>query len=270
MLIRALLLSILFILLRPSWGAFGFEVPTEPFATSRLAKEASSQEETTIKAIIWNTYKFSNDSIKSDYQKLILNQKPNLLILQESVIPSGESYCLIESDCYFSTAFHRGETHYGVMTSSLFPMQENNTLHSDLTEPILGTPKTSLVSILNLGNEDLLVINTHGINFVSLMAYDTQLREIVEKAKKWTGALIWAGDFNSWNPGRAHLLAQATQALGLKEVQWEDDHLIKRFLGYKLDHVFYKGIDIKKAQVLKTKGSDHNALYFEADLKSRP
>lgn len=263
--IRTTLLLLTLILTRPSWGAFGFVVPSEENATTPLTSEAAITE-APLKVLVWNVYKFGREAIKKDFKDLISRWEPSLLLLQESYVPDGEVYCLLKSDCHFSTAFIKDKYQYGVMTSSQFPVMEATTLHSDLNEPILDTPKTSLVSIVE-DTRPVMVINTHGINFVSLMAYDIQLREVVEKAKEWDGPLIWAGDFNSWNPGRQSILARATQALGLKEVDWMNDHLIKRFFGYKLDHVFYKGLSIKRAQVFETKGSDHNALYFEAEIE---
>lgn len=235
-------------------------------ATEGLSNEASPRESSDLKVLVWNVYKFGKDRIPFDYKDLVTRWEPNILMIQESVVPKGESYCLLSSDCYFSTAFHKNDIHYGVMTSSHYPITESYTLHSDLTEPILNTPKASLVTSVETNKGQVLVINTHGINFVSLMAYDIQLREVVERAKDWQGPIIWAGDFNSWNPGRQNLLAQATQALGLKDVLWMNDYLIKRFMGFKLDHVFHRGLKVTKAQVFKTKGSDHNALYFEAQI----
>lgn len=267
MLIKRLLTLFLLLALRPSWGAFGFSVPSENLATTTLSNEAVQVESNELKVLVWNVYKFGKDRLPLDYKNIITRWEPNLLMIQESVAPKGESYCLLTSDCYFSSAFHKNDIHYGVMTSSRFPVSESYTLHSDLTEPFLNTPKASLVTTLETEQGQVLVINTHGINFVSLMAYDIQLREVVEKAKDWQGPIIWAGDFNSWNPGRQHLLAQATQALGLKDVLWMNDGLIKRFMGFKLDHVFHRGLSIKRAQVFRTKGSDHNALYFEAKIE---
>ena len=265
--IKLTTLLFFYLLALPSWSAFGFNVLPEDQSTLTLQETAIETPSSEVRLLLWNVYKEGKKHFKREYSKLLSDLKPNTLVFQESYSPteSDESQtklCLVQSDCYFSSAFSYDGFHYGVMTSSQFPLQNPQTLHSDKTEPILGTPKTSLMVEVSTNDGPILLINTHGINFVSLIAYDIQLKEIVEKAKHWQGPIIWAGDFNSWNPGRMDLLAFATKQLKLKKVEFKKKHLIKGFMGFKLDHTYSRGLKINEAIVIKTKGSDHNALFL--------
>jgi endonuclease/exonuclease/phosphatase (EEP) superfamily protein YafD len=265
--IKITTLLFFYLLALPTWSAFGFDVLPEEQATLVLQESAIESNETEVRLLLWNVYKEGKKTFKRDYSSLLEELDPNILVFQESYIPtetdgSETKTCLVNSDCYFSSAFSYDGFHYGVMTSSQFPLQNAQTLHSDKTEPVLGTPKTSLMVEVNTLDGPILVINTHGINFVSLFAYAIQLKEIVEKAKNWQGPIIWAGDFNSWNPGRMDLLAQATKQLKLKKVEFKKKHLIKGFMGFKLDHTYSRGLNVSEAIVIKTKGSDHNALFL--------
>lgn len=250
------------------WGGFGFFVEDEPLATLSIKEESILTNKKEVKLLIWNIYKEGKRNFKESYKLFLEDSKPDILVLQEAVYPSGKDLCLTASDCYFSSAFYKGVKHFGVLTSSRFPVLEAKTLHSNKREPFLNTPKTSLVTIVETPSGSLLVINTHGINFVGLSAYEIQMQEIVDYAKSWDGPVIWAGDFNSWNSGRSKILEKATKDLRLKKIDLENDHLVKRFMGYSLDHVFTKDLDIVEARVVDTKASDHNPLILKINLSS--
>lgn len=263
------LLTLLFFstLALPTWSAFGVDILPEEQATLTLMEEAQAPEKNEVRLLLWNVYKEGKKTFKSEFDKLKRQNKPNTLLFQEAyqsteIEKRETNLCLVSSDCYFSSAFSYDNYHYGVLTSSQFPIYRPQTLHSNMTEPILGSPKTSLMVEIETAQDSILVINTHGINFVSLIAYDVQLQEIVAKAKNWRGPIVWAGDFNSWNPGRMSLLKRATQSLGLTKVEFKNSDLIKGFLGYKLDHTFSRGLSVSEATVIETKGSDHNALFM--------
>lgn len=273
--IKLITLLLFYLLALPSWSAFGVKVLPEGQSTVEITTHAQNSDTSEVRLLLWNIYKEGKKGFKNDLKRLLDDLKPNTLVLQEAysstdITQRKTNLCLIGSDCVFSSAFNYDDYYYGVLTSSLYPIVQAQTFHSDMTEPLLGTPKTSLVTELETSLGPTLLINTHGINFVSLIAYDLQLRELVKVAKSWTGPIIWAGDFNSWNPARMNLLERATQDLKLTQVNFPENHLIKGFLGFKLDHIFQRGFDVQEAKVIETKGSDHNALFLSLSPALNP
>ncbi|MCF8058744.1 MAG: endonuclease/exonuclease/phosphatase family protein [Bacteriovoracaceae bacterium] len=247
-----------------TWGGLGYLVKEEGHATITLMQEASTSDKEELSLLVWNIYKEGKRNFKKSLEHLIDTTKPDILMLQEAIYPTD--LCLKESDCYFSSAFYKKEKHFGVLTSSRYPLETANTIHSDLMEPLLKIPKSSLANVLNTPKGPLLIINTHGINFVGLHAYQTQMKEITEFIQDWNGAVIWAGDFNTWNPGRNAILEDSTKKLSIKKVLLTNIQHIKRFLGHSLDHIFVRGLEVKEAKVIVTKGSDHNPLFLRVKL----
>lgn len=259
---KALIFSLL--ISPTTWGAFGFNQISEPEALIPLKQEANAFPKKSAKVLVWNIYKQSEENFEEALFKIIDDLKPDISLFQEGVHSERtDALCLKNSDCYFSVAFSFKEKGYGVLTSSLLPLMWGEAVHSNKVEPILYTPKTSLISVFSADNREIMVINTHGINFVSLHAYKVQLNEIVEKASHFDGPILWAGDFNSWNPGRNSILSRAIKTLKLTSVEFKNSERIKTFMGHRLDHVFTRDLKISHAEVLKTKASDHNPLTLE-------
>lgn len=264
---KTLIFPILLSLSLNTFGAFGFNTTPEGVALLTLREEAVEVIGDSHSILLWNVFKEGKKTFKAELNKIKEKHNPEITLFQEAIFSGEESAtCLKSSDCYFSQAFTNSNKGYGVLTSSKHPVIHAEAIHSDSIEPVLSTPKTSLLTILQIGNREVMIINTHGINFVTLMAYQQQLDEVVKKAKDFEGPLLWAGDFNSWNPGRYDLLDQATQKLNLKEASIDNPNLIKTFFGFKLDRVFTRGLNLIKAQAIKTKASDHNPIVIEVSL----
>jgi endonuclease/exonuclease/phosphatase (EEP) superfamily protein YafD len=91
---------------------------------------------------------------------------------------------------------------------------------------------------------NLLTVNTHLINFVNLERFRTQLAQLEALIKPYEGAVIFAGDFNTWHQSRWELLAQMIDRLGLQPVTFaaKEQQNIKRFLNSPpLDYIFSRG-----------------------------
>ncbi len=252
------------------YGAFGYLVTSEEEALYSIKKESStfSKDQNTHSLFLWNVFKEGKRHFSAEFEKFQNKYHPSIALFQEATIDEEwkSSSCLKDSDCYFSEAFKFKDKGFGVLTSSQYPITYAEAIHSDLTEPILNTPKTSLLTVISIKGIEVLIVNTHGINFVTLTAYEEQLKEIVKKAKDFRGPMIWAGDFNSWNPGRYNLLETATKALELEELKINHLNLVKSFLGFKLDRVFTRGLSSLKAQAIECESSDHNPILIEFSL----
>ena len=138
-------------------------------------------------------------------------------------------------------------------------------------EPVTRTPKVSLFVEYSLSNsrETLLAVNAHLINFVETSKFQAQLQQIEAIISQHQGAVIFSGDFNTWNRSRWLLLLQMTAKLGLTPVDFPsvEAQKIKRFLlSPPLDYIFYRGLRQKTASakvIDHLSSSDHNPLLVE-------
>jgi endonuclease/exonuclease/phosphatase (EEP) superfamily protein YafD len=129
-------------------------------------------------------------------------------------------------------------------------------LRSPDAEPVLGTPKMALITTYDLAfsDDDLLVVNVHGINFRTGGAFAAQMAMIERAVASHVGPMILAGDFNTWSSGRKETLTHMTRALGLSPVEPADDE--RGFL--RLDHVFVRGLSVRGARFVNgLDSSDH-------------
>jgi endonuclease/exonuclease/phosphatase (EEP) superfamily protein YafD len=134
-------------------------------------------------------------------------------------------------------------------------------------EPLTATPKIALLTYYAWPNEHqiLLVTNIHAINFVTLKIFEMQLNQLEAILIQHPGPLILAGDFNTWHQQRLNLLHAMKTRLQLKSVFFKNKQAIKRvLLSPPLDHIFYRGLCQKQAEVLAhIVSSDHAPLWVE-------
>ena len=161
------------------------------------------------------------------------------------------------------------ETYSGVLTLAAMPSTSSRGLLTAQTEPVTQTPKVSLLTEYDLMGRSLLVINTHLINFVSPLIFQTQLDQIEAAAIAHEGATILSGDFNTWSSGRLRRLKKMAARLGLSAAKFapQDARHIKRFLASpSLDHIFCRGFKqnlLGAAVVSPVFSSDHRPLVIE-------
>lgn len=131
-------------------------------------------------------------------------------------------------------------------------------------EPLLRLAKSALVTVYPFYNRQLLmVVNIHAVNFtLGLDVYSKQLDAIGTQIRHHSGAVIMAGDFNTWSRQRMLTLYRFADKMGLVEVRFVNDQRTRAFRR-PLDFVFYRNISVREASVLATKASDHNPLMVE-------
>ncbi len=139
----------------------------------------------------------------------------------------------------------------GVMTlSNIMPYKSSPVL---IEEPVLGTPKTTLLTKHRLNDDlDLLVINVHAI-LIGRDEFKKQLDLIKsrtrEEKKDHKGPVILAGDFNTFTEVTTALLEDVVIELGLKPV-FDDknpdciDSRVQSIMGHAYDHIYYSGLDV--------------------------
>ncbi len=134
----------------------------------------------------------------------------------------------------------------------------------------LVTPKMALATEYALGDQTLLVVNVHALNFQPIFKYmlKDQMQRIAERILGHEGPAIVCGDFNTWRRDRlqlVHNLLHDFEAIPFEESEHrKTPHwAASLFLGDKnlpLDHVFVRGLEFRDARVLSSGHSDHGPL----------
>ena len=140
--------------------------------------------------------------------------------------------------------------------------EEELSLLSKKRELAYATHKVTLITRHKIShNKQLMIVNLHAINFVKNSDFYHELNSIKATIKSHKGAMIVAGDFNTWNVQRVSYLKEFTYDLSLKEVGFSDDANIKKVFSNSLDYIFYRELELTYSKVIDTKKiSDHNPI----------
>jgi endonuclease/exonuclease/phosphatase (EEP) superfamily protein YafD len=136
-----------------------------------------------------------------------------MVLFQEALL-SDKWQKLLSSFERFGWGFFRGfefsgtGISSGVMTGSRYEMQDHHIHSTADREPILRTAKSSGLSYFPIAGrtDQLLVINTHAMNFNFGQPFRSQIEGTVRMIEGHVGPMIWAGDFNTWSKGRRSFL----------------------------------------------------------------
>jgi endonuclease/exonuclease/phosphatase (EEP) superfamily protein YafD len=224
-------------------------------------------DSSSIKVLNWNIYKGKKINWDRDFRRLL--QKQDIILIQEAYLNRKMINTLdIEKLRWnFATNFISilEDIPTGVLTASKTNPLSSNFLKTKYHEPILKTPKVSLLTKYQLSNSKkvLLIINVHGINFVSLNAFKSQMDDLEKILQKHSGPLIFAGDFNTWKKKRLKVLIEMVKRQNLKSINFKPDFR-KTMFGYPLDHIFFVGLEVQDHRVLKhVTSSDHKPMLAE-------
>lgn len=248
-----------------------FRIPHEG---QSLLKFGDSQNEGLdphdIKLLVWNIWKGKRGSPwERDFKAL--RDDRELILLQEAV-----------ADERMSQLFHEGESSHewhmaasfswrfaprptGVITGAAAKSHTKKFIRGTEREFFFTTPKVSLCTryILSGHEEDLLVINTHVVNFTTTASFIRFIEELVTMIEGHEGPLILAGDFNTWNFNRWQGLIGILERLGLTYVEMGADPRSR-----KLDHVFIRGLRVQFSKVREDiSSSDHLPLIVNLSTK---
>ncbi|MBC7421590.1 MAG: endonuclease/exonuclease/phosphatase family protein, partial [Bdellovibrio sp.] len=221
------------------------------FANSVQTRAADANE---INLITWNAHKYADSQYFYDVKNLSVNA--DIMMIQEAMHSDGWekafashmplSYSFYKSFCDFDDQAN------GVMTAARYPLQNSVTITSPGTEPGSFTHKVSGYSVVQINNQLVHLINTHALNFNIGWAFEEQIDQITKLIAQLTGPVIWAGDFNTWSPGRKEYLNLSAATLGLTHVIPPNDprNLV-------LDHIYVRGFTASNTEVLEINSSDH-------------
>jgi len=238
-------------------------------------------EDKRIRVLSWNIAKNKNTSWILDFSKIFHTYEPDICILQEVKLEKKIKDVLLDKLLVWRFSPNivnlKKQLYSGVLTaSSIQPFTETFSKSSS-KEPLLSTPKATIFTTYKIANstDKLLVVNIHGINFVSLRKFRVQIHEVIEYGQEHVGPIIFSGDFNTWNKNRIRFLEKILKRkLNLVPVDFAKSHKkhIKKFmLSPPLDHIFYTPHKLKLVknsdQVLREyKSSDHKPIYAEFEL----
>lgn len=245
-------------------------VPDESKSLVRLETGLSGQQKPLpnhISILVWNIHKASEkEKWATDF--LILSKNADLVLLQESVndpivLETLQVGHHAEAWMGVSFEYENSPRFTGVMSLSHNTPIEVQNLRSPDREPILKTPKQTLVSYFDLEHsQNLLVLNTHGINFVSNKKWRRQLKALRPLIASHSGPIIWGGDFNTWNGSREKFLMEFTRSLGLTPAPIDPP-----INGIQLDYIFTRDCAITHSESLtEISSSDHAPLAVSCEL----
>lgn len=222
----------------------------------------------TIRILVWNMYKARNAHWSEDFHTLIQNKE--LILLQEAVLNTNHDM-IFQSPERFEWIMARShkdrktQAVTGVKTGSTVKSTARSFFISPDFEPVLRTPKMLLATTYPVKGleHELLVVNIHAINFVSLQKFSRQLTQVAEAIEKHKGPVILAGDFNTWNAMRFKSLRDVVRKMDLEEIVLTRKGRLFHF-NQMLDHVFCRGLKAEKTEVMMgVRSSDHYPITVE-------
>ncbi len=223
-------------------------IRTQATTIDRNRVHQSELDSVSIRVLNWNIAKNNhNSNWLNDFYHILEKYEPNLIILQEVRLGTDAEHAIHLPDMSWSYAPNFIDAHHnaysGILTAAKTNPLTSQAIITDHHEPIIKTPKVSLVTDYSMINkqEKLLVINSHFINFVNFNKFRAQLLQLEITLLQHQGPIIFAGDFNIWNWTRAALLDEVAAQWKLRSVSFmpDDNKKIKRFLlSPPLDYIF--------------------------------
>ncbi|MFK8082324.1 MAG: endonuclease/exonuclease/phosphatase family protein [Granulosicoccus sp.] len=215
-----------------------------------------------IRCLLWNILKARRRKWEEDFAFLAADR--NLVMLQEAVFNAPSDHLFTGSERYewvmarsFRDPLSRIE--HGIKTGSTCKAVQRHFYLSPHSEPLLQTQKLLLATVypLSSGNEHLLVLNMHAINFVTVRKYADQLDQLGQALALHKGPVILGGDFNTWNPSRLLYFKRVAATAGLVEAAMERKSKLAH-MNQHLDHLFYRGLELRSVESLnRYQSSDH-------------
>ncbi|MBC7370168.1 MAG: endonuclease/exonuclease/phosphatase family protein [Bdellovibrionaceae bacterium] len=224
-----------------------------------------------LRLLVWNVHKGEDRRLPIDFGGL--SQYADISLFQEAVSDAFFTSAVAQANTLIgwtlATSWELIESTYtGVATGSRVKPIHEDVIVSKVVEPITSTPKTMLVSEFNIeGRTDtLLVVNVHGINFVTTWEYRKQMRQLQERIVNHHGPLIVAGDFNTWNMERFKFVVSILSPLGLNHVTTPPTGDF-----FSLDHIFVRGLTATKVHNYnQVSSSDHRPLLVDFSFDAIP
>jgi endonuclease/exonuclease/phosphatase (EEP) superfamily protein YafD len=213
-----------------------------------------------IRVLSWNLQKGEQAGWEADLARFAAGA--DVVLLQEALLTAELQRVLRDAghDWLLAGSFNLNGQETGVLSAAR--VRPASACAQRSFEPLLQLPKSALIARYKIsGSEEALAVaNVHSINFtLGFGEYRDQLEGIARELAGHRGPVIFAGDFNTWNPARLEVLADVMQGLGLAPALPLADTRT-RFLGHPVDFVFVRGLDVVHAVAPDVTSSDHNPV----------
>ncbi len=212
--------------------------------------------------LCWNVHK---ENLKPEFDTMIRNWirqfDIDILMFQEAVFP--DNLVSVAGLSYAAAANIKiRRVLFGVLTAATADIHTKTDVMSLARETMLTTRKNLLMTRYWLDTGDLLlVVNVHAMNFTSRAWYEWEFSRLIKTLQHHTGPMVVAGDFNCWNRSRLRIIRALAWNLGLKQARPERPHLVKQFLGFELDRIYFRHMTLRHMDALENPiFSDHNPL----------
>ena len=238
-------------------------IPTTRYHQS-CQKECKAYLPDSFGLLCWNVHKNNRKNKFTKYLSREIQKKGiDLLLFQEASFKNNEA-CKLPNFAYDAAAnLEIKGKFYGVLTASRTQSSYAKAYLSEGQEVFIGPHKSLLLTSYRFKDgSKVLVLNIHAINFRENQRYNKELERFFDFIKIYEGAVIIAGDFNTWNLKRKEKLYEHAHKLKMKAVSFGSSTYVKSFLGNNLDFIFYKGLKVEESSVENAKiYSDHNPLF---------
>lgn len=247
-------------------------IPLEKAYAQRGSARFEYLNKNKVSLLIWNIQKLKQKQWEDEFTTLA--EGKDLILFQEAYenkIFVEKTSALNDFTWDFAQSFEY--LLYGITTGNMIGSNTRSSnaqvLHSPDLEPILDTPKATIATtypVVN-GDQELLVISIHGINFTTNNAFYRQLNQIFALIDKHDGPVIFGGDFNTHNNKRFDFLMREAKKRNLINLEFRDSYLRKKFSGNILDHTLARGLEVIDSYIPKNiKGSDHAPMVLEVKI----
>jgi endonuclease/exonuclease/phosphatase (EEP) superfamily protein YafD len=212
--------------------------------------------------LCWNVHK--NNTKQSRFRNYLemIEEEYDFMLLQEANFRDDEHFTLPHFAFDAAANLEVRGNFYGVLSASRVESKDAQAFLSEGKESLIGTHKSLLVSRYYFEDgEPLIMLNVHAINFRENQRFNKELERFLILMKHQKGAMIVAGDFNTWNKKRMKKLHELREELELEMVPFDQSDHVKSIMGNHLDFIFYRGFEVEAYSVDKSHGlSDHNPL----------
>ncbi|MBE0514367.1 endonuclease/exonuclease/phosphatase family protein [Sulfurimonas sp.] len=236
------------------------------FVPKSFVKSLKHQEESLggeFSLLCWNVAKLTLESSYKEFiESLIQSHNFDLLLLQEVKKSLSLELDIHDYSYILSPNIETKKHVFGVMSAFKSSCEDEFTLLSKKRELRYATHKVSLITHHKITDDEvLLVVNLHAINFVHNSHFKNELDYLYDSISHHKGAMIVAGDFNTWNIKRVRFMEEFTQNLSLKKVEFSDEKHLKKIFTNSIDYIFYRDLNVTYSEVINSKKiSDHNPI----------
>lgn len=206
----------------------------------------------------FNIYKAKRPFARSDIN--LLCRQSDFMALQEWVnslaLPKNYYVCISERAMIL---FRKKKTGTAIF-SKIMPVHELS-LQSKNREIGFLTQKNMTVAKYSVDDTALTIMNCHALNFVTNSMWKKNIDRWLAHIPQ-DGAVIVAGDFNTWNARRFAHLNTMLQKKGFVYAPYSHTHFLK------LDHIWVRNIDIVSTHCHHgIRSSDHRPITLKFRFK---